>query len=88
MKIELRIIIFIAKYLRIRKIATCLHTTMNQVIPTRGKKGFPSPFSVHIVCEQPPSYYQLNSKKKCEKSLHKKELHSYFHAGPGSEPTD
>ena len=61
---------------------------MNQVIHTRGKKGFPSPILVHIVCEQPPSYYQLNSKTKCEKSLHKKELHSYFHAGPGSEPTD
>ena len=61
---------------------------MNQVIHTRGKKGFPSPFLVHIVSEQPPSYYQLNSKTKCEKSLHKKELHSYFHAGPGSEPTD
>ena len=37
------------------------HSTMNQVIHTRGKKDFPSPILVYIVCEQPPSYYQLNS---------------------------
>ena len=61
---------------------------MNQVIHTRGKKGFPSPILVHIVCEQPPSYYQLNSKKKCEKSLNKKKLHSYFQSEPGFKPTD
>ena len=30
----------------------------------RPNKDFPPPFSVHIVCEHPLSYYILNSKKK------------------------
>ena len=51
---------------------------MNQVIHTRGKKGFPSPFLVHIVCEQPPSYYQLNSKTKCEKKSAQKRITLIF----------